>query len=182
MADGPNVYLYVNNNPVNLVDPWGLMGERRAWWEKLEDGYYYGTGFGKYALDYYTMMWSQTGDWWWVVGGGFAALWTPSTYQQTGWTLVSGVQYATQLAKTSFWQYYPKGVNNYPSKYFTSSKTGKPPFSLGTQAQQKLSLPEYNPATAVKEIKVNPFQYIKGPGKVPPANGQPGGGTQYLFP
>jgi hypothetical protein len=29
MADGPNVYLYVNNNPVNLVDPWGLMGERR---------------------------------------------------------------------------------------------------------------------------------------------------------
>ena len=26
MVDGPNTYLYVNNNPVNLVDPYGLVG------------------------------------------------------------------------------------------------------------------------------------------------------------
>ncbi len=28
MVDGPNVYAYVNNNPVNLVDPWGLCVEK----------------------------------------------------------------------------------------------------------------------------------------------------------
>ena len=26
--DGPNVYLYCNNNPVNFADPWGLCGEK----------------------------------------------------------------------------------------------------------------------------------------------------------
>ncbi len=31
-ADGMNPYLYVNNNPINLVDPYGLCGERRNSW------------------------------------------------------------------------------------------------------------------------------------------------------
>ncbi len=28
MIDGPNLYTYVNNNPVNWIDPWGLLGEK----------------------------------------------------------------------------------------------------------------------------------------------------------
>jgi RHS repeat-associated protein len=32
MIDGPNLYVYLNNNPVNLVDPWGLCKE-----EKIEE-------------------------------------------------------------------------------------------------------------------------------------------------
>jgi RHS repeat-associated protein len=34
--DGPNKYLYVANNPVNFIDPWGLLGEKKLsaleWW------------------------------------------------------------------------------------------------------------------------------------------------------
>ena len=44
MIDGPNLYVYVGNNPVNLVDVWGLCGEKtrvvylevREYW-KLRD-------------------------------------------------------------------------------------------------------------------------------------------------
>ncbi len=92
-------YLYVANNPVNFVDPWGLCGKKKdpwanlSWWEKLEKGYYYGTALGEEAAYWYaqraidpTNKWYQTVGYW--VGGLFASLWTPETYQATAWTLV----------------------------------------------------------------------------------------------
>ena len=45
MVDGPNMYTYVNNNPVNFVDPWGLCGTDKSkhwgpeWLEKLIPDY-----------------------------------------------------------------------------------------------------------------------------------------------
>ena len=33
--DGPNKYLYVANNPLNLADPYGLSGERKNWFADL---------------------------------------------------------------------------------------------------------------------------------------------------
>jgi hypothetical protein len=35
MADGPNLYLYCNNDPINFVDLWGLCGKKTGggcWW------------------------------------------------------------------------------------------------------------------------------------------------------
>ena len=63
------------------------------WWEKLEAGHYYGTGFGEDALQHYADMTVDPSNPWYVkgcgyVGGFFSALWTPDTYQQTGWTLI----------------------------------------------------------------------------------------------
>ena len=181
LIDGVNLYAYVNNNPLNLIDPFGFMGERRQWWDKLEDGYYYGTGFGEEAVSYYAMKWAQTDDLHWGVAGGIASVWTPATYKSTLGVIIYGGIRAVDLAKVTYWQYYPAGVVNYISRYFTSSKTGQPPHGLGGEAQEKLRLPAYNSGTAVKQIKVNPFKYIKGSKKVPSANGHPGGGTQDLF-
>ncbi len=41
MVDGPNLYLYVNNNPVNLIDPWGLCKKKKdkPWWPKWSEKY-----------------------------------------------------------------------------------------------------------------------------------------------
>ena len=47
--DGPNKYLYVANNPLNLADPYGLSGERKNWFADLfsplgDPRYYYEVG------------------------------------------------------------------------------------------------------------------------------------------
>ena len=47
--DGPNKYLYVVNNPLNLADPYGLSGERKNWFADFfspfaDPRYYYEVG------------------------------------------------------------------------------------------------------------------------------------------
>jgi len=84
------------------VDPFGLCGER-TWWEKLERGYYFGTGYGEDALGFYTRKWSETGNWWWGFPGGVAALWTPENYWKTAGVLASGWSVAGWAAKTGPW-------------------------------------------------------------------------------
>ncbi len=102
-------YLYVANNPVNFVDPWGLCGKKKdpwanlSWWEKLEKGYYYGTGFGQEALEWYVQRWVETGNPLWAVPAAIAALWTPETYQRTAWALLTAHSLSGWAARTGPW-------------------------------------------------------------------------------
>jgi len=158
------------------VDPFGLCGER-TWWEKLERGYYFGTGYGEDALGFYTRKWSETGNWWWLVGGGFSALWTPETYQATAWTLITAAQFNNAHIKPHYSQvqYYPKNNPSYTSKWSTRGSKTNLPHHLGDDARKALSLPNYNTADAARNVKVNPFKFLLGPR---PVSG--GIGTEYF--
>ena len=41
MIDGPNVYVYVGNNPVNHIDAWGFCKEdnKTSFWEEMYESY-----------------------------------------------------------------------------------------------------------------------------------------------
>ena len=45
IIDGPNIYIYLNNNPLNDIDPWGLCEgakepDKEPWWKKPLEDYY----------------------------------------------------------------------------------------------------------------------------------------------
>ncbi len=84
---GLHGYVYVRNNPISWIDPWGLV--RKHWSQKLYEGRYYGTGGGEYSTEKYAQWFVDYGDWWYALGGGFSALWTPETWRATAWTLAT---------------------------------------------------------------------------------------------
>jgi len=177
--DGPNPYTYCANNPINWIDPFGLCKDK-PWWQKLEEGYYYGTGYGEEAAEWYAQQQIATGNPLWAIPGSIASLWTPETYQNTGWTLITAYQIGTYLGRP-YYQYYPAGNEGYASPYLTRGRGFSQPFKTGAEAAEKLSLPPYNPGTAVRTVRPNPFRYIKGPERVIEEFGRSGGGTQYIF-
>ena len=88
-SGGTNLYGYAQGNPVNATDPLGLCDER-PWWQKLADGYYYGTGYGESARDYYAEQslkhpWNPLN----YIGGVGASLWTRETWKATAITLAT---------------------------------------------------------------------------------------------
>ncbi|MCG2712921.1 MAG: hypothetical protein L6416_11460, partial [Candidatus Omnitrophica bacterium] len=135
------------------------------WWEKLEDGYYYGTGYGEDAQNWYVQQWVDTGNWVWAIPGGVASLWTRETYEQTVWTLRTAVQLNDAYVKPHYSQvqYSPENNPSYNSKWSTRGSTNDLPHSLGKEAHKALNLPDYNPPDAARNVKVNPFKPLRGP-------------------
>jgi RHS repeat-associated protein len=101
--------------------------------------------------------------------------------------LLGGVQFVTtiggfaaqQWATRPYWQYYPASNPAYGTPWLTRGAGSTPPYPLGSTAAQKLALPSYNPATAVRPVSPSWWRYIAGPRNVAPKYGQPGGGIEF---
>jgi len=91
--DDANLYAYAGSNPIRISDPLGLQ-TKRNWWELLGEGYYYGTGYGEEALDYWAGVYSDpethpaVKPFAWALGH-FSALWLPENYMVTATSLAA---------------------------------------------------------------------------------------------
>ncbi|MFH1231818.1 MAG: RHS repeat-associated core domain-containing protein, partial [Planctomycetota bacterium] len=136
MIDGPNLYLYCNNNPVGWVDPWGLCKEEDSYWEELE--YWFNNALN--TLD----------DWSMALTMNPMADGTPLPIDQGLGLIGLGVVKGSR-GITTFWQYFTKGSTaKFLSKWFVKGKGLKPPYKLGEPARKALNLPPWNKATAVR--------------------------------
>ena len=74
---------------------------------------------GSDALEYYVDKWLETDNLIWAISGGISALWTPETYQQTGWTLVSALSANNSVQNVGKWAHYPhKRGHKFPHLQF----------------------------------------------------------------
>ena len=173
-----NTYAYVGGDPVNNTDSSGMLTIpfTHLWIPA-------GEGYGNSAAEAWaTASLNPANAWYQTVVddlmGGLASLWTPCTSNETALTLLSGEGAARYLGRP-FWQYFPADNPGYESSWLTRGWGWEPPYAPGPDAASNLSLPEYNPGDAVRPASPSWWEPVRGPRPVEPANGQPGGGTEY---
>ncbi len=132
-ADGPNLYAYVQNNPLTFVDPYGLWGESLCGW--LSSCYdhvkSFGNSFGRgvvddqsfglsnYALgEHECKTWSSTAGYY---AGTVASIGAGFCLTGTSWFKVAGYGVKGASAATRYGASFFKGSLN----YFRSVKAGK---------------------------------------------------------
>ncbi len=183
LEGGINPYVYAENDPVNLVDPDGLLPIIPIF---IGVALFVGSQSSSFqhaagdAAQYWADRQVESGNWLYGIPGAFATLADPCNAQTTATVLGVGSAAGAYLSRP-FWQYYPAGTPGYSSPWMTRGWGWRPPYQTGPEAIQKLALPRWNPATAVRPISPSPFKYIGGPRTVAPQPqwGQPGGGFEY---
>jgi RHS repeat-associated protein len=176
-AGAANLYSYGFNDPINFIDPNGMLTIPFVGWVDV------GENAGSAALEHWadkitnpsTTGIDLIGSY---VGGLFAALWTPCTSDAT-FTTLSAAYGANAHAGRSFYQYYPANNAAYRSPYLTRGPGWRAPHRLGPEAAEKLALPPWNAGTAVRKVPNSWDYYVSGPGRVERKFGHSGGGTEY---
>ena len=174
-----NLYGYALDDPINSVDPYGLLTIPGYGWVDL------GESAGAEALDFYANFINTESYPWWARGAAyvpafFAALWTPCesyfgvrTSNLTFLTLATGYAAGRYLGRP-YWQYYPEGNPAYATKYLTRGWSSRPPFQTGQEAYKALRLDlarSTNPGTAVGQVPVKMVEPVVGPQPVPGGSG-----------
>ena len=171
LAGGINTYAYVANNPLNLIDPEGLL------FGGLIDA---GESYGDSAAQHWADSAVQSGNPLYHILGALAALWTPNTSDPTAATLVCGAGIGHYLGRP-FWQYYPASNPGYNSPWLTRGWGFNPPFAPGAAAQSPLQLPPWNPGTATRPVVPRWYEPVRGPRPaVDNPQWGPGGGPEYI--
>jgi hypothetical protein len=130
--------------------------------EAIDRLYAASTLLGESAVEYYVSKENATGNALYHIPGAVAALWTPSAAPWTSMLLGIGSGLGRWSARP-FWQYYPAGARGYRSTWLTRGNGWLPPYRTGDEAASMLSLPAYNPGTAVRAVQPNWYEFVRGP-------------------
>jgi hypothetical protein len=116
---------------------------------------------GDSAAQFYAAKEGETGNPLYQIPGAFAALWTPSTYQQTSLLLGLGSGLGRWSARP-FWKYTNEGTRNFTGPWLVRGTAWAPPFGNDfSRAKDALQIPQA--PTGVARVNVPPFEFIIGP-------------------